>query len=292
MPGASRESLPNRGVVRRAVYCDESGISGDHRFYGFGALIMGYQRRGELSATVAELKRYHRAPDGEIKWQHLRAKTYPFYAALVDFFFGEPSMFFHCIVVERSWVNTKLYHGGSFDLARRKHFTQFLSNKIARMKRVHRGRQLEVRVYLDRIPSSYAKAGEAMEVIGNRTVNKLTPLADFAESVNTINALTECDSHDYLGIQVCDLLLGAVVDTWNERSTNEFKAKLKVRLAEHLGWPDLRSDTIPAERKFNIWRLTDQVGKDQVRPVETRAVKLKKPLPLPRHVPPGQRTAG
>ena len=41
------------GVVRRAIFCDESGISGDHDFYGFGAVIMAYQRRGQFSADVA-----------------------------------------------------------------------------------------------------------------------------------------------------------------------------------------------------------------------------------------------
>lgn len=279
---AEESSGASLGVVRRAVYCDESGISGDHDFYGFGALIMGYQRRGDFSAAIAELRRTHRAPTDEIKWSKTNARTFAFYAALVDYFFGEPSLFFHAMVVERAWVNIKLYHGGSFDLARRKHFTQFLSNKIARMKDVHRRRRLEVRVYVDKLPTGYSKAGEAMEIISNRTVNKLTPLANFAEKINTIDSLTECDSHDYLGIQVSDLLLGAVVDTWNDRSTNEYKAKLKKRMAWHIGWTDLRSDTIPVERKFNVWRLTDQVRKNQIRPVKTRSVQLRKPLPLPR----------
>jgi hypothetical protein len=274
------QSANHVGVVRRALYCDESGISADHSFYGFGALIMGYQRRGEFAALAAELRKKHRAPADEIKWTKTKAKTFPFYRALVDYFFQEPSMFFHCMLVERAWVNTRLCHGGSFDLARRKHFTKFLADKVGRIKQKHRGRELEVRVYVDKIPSSYAKAGEVMEIVGNRMINKLSPLVHFAEKVDAINSLTECDSHDYLGIQLCDLLLGAVVDTWNDRSRNEFKSKLKTRIAWHLGWEDLSSDTMPEERKFNVWRLTDQVRKGE-RPVKTRPTNLRKPLPGP-----------
>lgn len=267
------------GVVRRAIFCDESGISGDHDFYGFGAVIMAYQRRGQFSAAVARLRKECRAPDNEIKWTKTGRVNLPFYEALVDYFFEQPFLFFHCMVVERAWVKTKLYHGGSFDLARRKHFTQLLSNKIARIKRVHHGRPTEIRVYVDKLPSPYAKAGETMAIIGDRIVNKLTPLGDFAERVKVIDSLTECESRDYLGIQLADLLVGAVVDTWNERSSNPQKAKLKARIASRLGWKDLRSDTMPHERKFNIWRLTDQIRDGQTRPVDTRRVELATPLP-------------
>jgi hypothetical protein len=280
----STPSEPKRvvRVLRRALFCDESGISGDHDFYGFGVLIMGYQRRGKLSADVDQLRRANGGAADEIKWSKTNRLNFAFYSALVDYFFSQPFLFFHCMVVERAWVNTKLYHKGSFDLARRKHFTQLLSNKIARVKAVHQGRKIEVRVYVDKLPSPYSKASEVMQIIGSRMVDKLTPLGDFAEGVDSINSLTECDSHDYLGIQLADLLLGAVVDSWNQRSTNPYKGKLKSRIASHLGWRDLRSDTIPAERKFNVWRLTDQIRKGQKRPTKTRTVVLRKPLPIPR----------
>jgi hypothetical protein len=267
------------GVVRRAIYCDESGIGGAQKHYGFGALFMAYQRRGDFAADLAAMQKEHRWPGDEIKWNKCSSSNLSFYKELVDYFFSQSFLFFHCIIVERAWVKIRQYHDGSFDLARRKHFTQFLSNKLARIARVHPKREIWTRVYVDRIPSAYTKAGEAMHVIGNRSARKLAPLSHLAAEAGPIDGIFECDSKDQLGIQLCDLLLGAVVDTWNQGSTSAHKSALRRHIATYLGWDDLRSDTVPAERKFNIWWLTDQVKAGQSRPVVTRRVELKHPLP-------------
>lgn len=267
------------GVVKRAFFCDESGISGDLKHYGFGALVMGYQRRGEFAAAMARIREEHGRPDEEIKWNKCSRSNAAFYRALVDYFFATSGLAFHCIVVERAWVNTQLYHNGSYDLARRKHFTQFLSNKVAAIARVNPGRQLWTRVYVDKIASSYEKAGEAVEIIGNRTVSKAVSLSSLAQSLKPIDNVIECDSKKYNGIQLSDLLLGAVIDTWNNRSTSDHKTSLKRHIAGYLGWRDLKSDTTPDQRKFNVWWLTDQINPGQQRPVVTRAVRLVHPLP-------------
>jgi hypothetical protein len=266
----------NPGVVRRAFYCDESGISTNQKHYGFGALVMGYQRRGEF---VADMKRIRGDHPNEIKWNKCSRSNLGLYKELVDYFFKSTSLAFHCIVVERAWVNTRLYHDGSYDLARRKHFTKFLTNKVAGLVKLHKGRDLWTRVYADRIPSTYAKARETIEIIANRAVNQTVPLAKLAEPVKTIDSVIECDSEEYDGIQLCDLILGAVIDTWNESTTSSHKAELKRHIAGYVGWPDLKSDTRPSERKFNIWWLTDQIKPGDTRPVETRNVSLRYPLP-------------
>jgi hypothetical protein len=265
-------------MLKRAIFCDESGFSGGHKYYCFGALVMGYQRRGYFAAEMAALRKMHRRLDDEVKWNKCSRSNVEFYLALVEYFFKNPNLSFHCMVVDRSWVDTKAYHDGSLELARRKHFTQFLSNKIVALKAAYPGRKLWTRVYVDQLPYSYRKSGEAIEVIGNRLANKLGSLNDLARDVKPINSVIECDSKRYNGIQLCDLLLGAVSDTWNESSTADHKAEVKRVIARYLGWPgDLRSDTRPEARKFNVWWLTDQFA-DQ-RPIDTRPVKLLVPLP-------------
>jgi len=216
-------------------------------------------------------------PDEEFKWNKVSRSNCRFYRALVDYFFRTYFLSFHCVIVEKAWVNTRLYHDGSVDIARRKHFTQFLSTKIAAMQRAHGGRDIKTRIYVDKIASPYAKAGEAIEVIGNHTIRKKNSLVDAAADIKPIEFLKECDSKEYNAIQLCDLLLGAVVDTWNQSSSSDHKAELREHIASYLRWPDLRSDTVPAERKFNIWWLTDQIGRGQRR-VKTRSVQLHYPL--------------
>lgn len=244
---------------------------------------MGYQRRGDFAADIGRIRNDHGRPDEEVKWNKCSRSSLGFYKALVDYFFKASSLSFHCMVVERAWVKTREHHDGSIDLARRKHFTKFLSNKIVALTRAYPGREIQTRVYVDKIPSSYAKAGEAMEIIGNRMTDQAFGLGAVANEIKRIERITECDSKRYNGIQLCDLLLGAVVDTWNEGSTADHKAELKRHIASYLGWNDLRSDTRPKERKFNIWWLTDQIKPEQRRPIETRTVSLRHPLP-PRRI--------
>ena len=66
------------------------------------------------------------------------------------------------------------------------------------------------------------------------------------------------DSKDTPSIQLCDFLLGAVMDAWQEEASSREKKKLQKLIALYLGWPDLRADTRPIERKFNIWYFHDQ----------------------------------
>jgi hypothetical protein len=241
--------------------------------------MMGYQRRGEFAAGVRDLQGRFKRPPDEIKWNKCSSSNVAFYEALIDFFFERPWLFFHCMIVERAWVDVHRLHDGSYDLARRKHFTGFLANKLTRIVQVHHGRPVAVRVYVDTIPSAYAKAAEAVNIIANRSVLKTEPGASTVDLKGPIEAVIECDSKSQMGIQICDLLLGAVVDSWNKGSSAAHKAHLQARIAEHLGWPGLSFDTYPVERKFNVWWLTDQCRPGQIRPVEARGVRLKKPLP-------------
>lgn len=73
---------------------------------------------------------------------------------------------------------------------------------------------------------------------------------------------------------MCDVLLGACMDAWNSNAVRPEKDEIKAKIAGYLGWPDLRSDTRPDERKFNIWYLLDP---RRPRPVTTRAVNLRVP---------------
>src|SRR5262249_37810760 len=78
---------PSPGRVERALFCDESGIAGNQKHYGFGALIMGYQRRGDFARKMAELRKLTPHPDDEVKWNKGSAGNLGFYKQLIDYFF-------------------------------------------------------------------------------------------------------------------------------------------------------------------------------------------------------------
>ena len=79
------EDGPPPGVRRLAFYCDESGIGGNLPHYGFGALIMQYQRRGQF---ISEFGALANGRDwGEVKWNKTSNGNLGYFKRIVDYFF-------------------------------------------------------------------------------------------------------------------------------------------------------------------------------------------------------------
>lgn len=72
----------------------------------------------------------HFAPS-EVKWTKVKSATEPFFLALVDEFFKRNWLMFHAFIFSKAEVDLD-HHEGDWDLARRKHFTLMLANKIKR----------------------------------------------------------------------------------------------------------------------------------------------------------------
>ena len=251
------------------IACDESGVDGA-RYYGFGSIWMKWQRRGDFSKLVSDLREKHHYHD-EIKWQKAHSKQFrSFYLELIELFFKREWLAFHCIIIKKSDVK-KEYHQGDYDLARRKHFNLLLNSKIKSVLKAHPNRECQFRVVVDPIASRYKKADEASHIIVNNQINQVTRLSDVIDSYVTK------DSKTSVQIQLCDLLLGAVMAAWQKKATSEGKILIQREISDYLGWIDLEADTNPSERKFNIWYFYDKnLGP---REVKTRTVRLKYPLP-------------
>jgi hypothetical protein len=234
---------------------------------------MKYQRRGDFYRDFSELVAKHEMTR-ECKWSSATSMKYlDFYKELIEYYFFRQWLVFHCLVVRRESVAKKEFHENSWDLARRKHFTMLLTNKMRRALQRYPEREQEFRVYVDEIASSYGKADEAVQVISNNVLNQRF------RNTSPVKAVITRDSANTPPIQLCDLLLGAVMETWQQRNTNRTRDAVRASIAEHLGWPRLDSDTHKSERKFNIWYFLDTTR--EPRRVRTREVKLKYPYPSP-----------
>lgn len=197
---------------------------------------MKYQRRGDFSRIVRELRDRHQFYE-EIKWQKAHSKRYAdFYADLIEMFFRHPWLAFHCIVIEKSKVN-KSFHNGDIDLARRKHFTKLITTKISNVISAHSLRESVFRVEVDPIASRYKKADEEFHVIANNILKGKFGRADIITSVVTK------DSRNSENIQISDFLLGAVMCAYQGKATSEAKLKITESVASYLGWDDLQHDT-------------------------------------------------
>lgn len=244
------------------VACNQAGAVGESH-YGFGTLWMRYDRRGDFSGAVVAM-REDSGCSQEFEWATIRrGASYRFSQRFVDYFFATQGLAFHCLVIERAIVNLSC-HADDFDLAQRKHFTMLLANKIRAVIK-KRGPRQEFRVWVSPIPSRYEKAAEAVEVITSNIV------AELSQRKPNITVTTR-SSAQTPAIQLCDLLLGAVIGAWNQDVGNQEKARLEKQIAGHLGWPDLRADTFNTDRKLNIWKFHDPV-REPVRSATTRPTK-------------------
>lgn len=266
MTTTSEEPQALPGYKNYLVYCDESGQSGK-KYYGFGSLWMPWERRGDFTGLVGKLREKH-GYSREIKWSKVDSRNLAFYRDLVESFFQRKWLMFHCLVGRKGYID-RAFHPGGYDEALRKHFAMLIRNKIRFFS--EGDPQKAYHIVVDKLPSSYEKADEAAHVIVNHTLQKdmgFTP----------IHNLVTRDSKTTAGIQVADVLLGAVVTEWNEEQAGDAKIALRDWVAEHLGWRHLRADTRHWEWKFNIWYFHAD-GPEREREARTWTPNLKYPMP-------------
>jgi hypothetical protein len=110
-----------------------------------------------------------------------------------------------------------------------------------------------------------------MEIISNNVLNQ-----EF-RNVSPVTSVVSRNSHDTPTIQLCDLMLGAVMEGWHKRVLNPTKQAVRTEIARHLGWKNLDADTHEAEGKFNVWYFHDPTR--EARQVRTRNVRLLYPYP-------------
>lgn len=244
------------------IYCDESGVHGT-RLTGFGTLWMTYERRGDFQKLWQDLHLQY-FPPSEVKWEKVKRQTYPFFEALVDEFFARRWLMFHGLIISKAEVDLSL-HENDWDLAKRKHFTLLLANKIRRFAT----RQKHYLIRVDPMHSSYAKADEAAGVI----LHNIMEQAPSLHGSRTIHSVRTVDSKDTPGVQLSDLLIGAVMAARHGDIESEPKHALIRRIGYHLGWDDLKADTMPSAQKFNIWRFWDPTSGTPRPEVTRRATK-------------------
>ncbi len=264
--------IMDSGKLKWHIACDESGTDGA-KYYGFGSLWMKWQRRGDFTREINQLRKFHNF-DREIKWKKSHDRKYfNFYEDLIDYFFKKNWLAFHCILIRKSIVN-KDFHEGDYDLARRKHFNELITNKIGNVLKAHRNRECEFRVDVDPIASRYKKADEEFHIIAN---HKLKKSYGIDKAIGTV--ITK-DSKNSEQIQISDFFLGAVLSAWQGKASSPQKMKIQRLISNYIGWPHLNFDTYPSARKFNIWYFYDRsLGP---REVEPRNVSLRYPLPTRR----------
>ena len=232
--------------MERIAFADESGTHGNPNCYSIGVVSLD-------AAYREEFERYFRSKllthgvQGEAKWTKVRESHGLINFALVALYsiLHSRTACFDVMV-----VNTSVFRNwNSLRMTREDAFYQtytYLLRHIA--KRANRPSE----IYVDDCDDSYAKRDEMIEHIGN---NMLAQLA----GKGRLTGVHKADSRAYVGIQVADVLTGAVNAAHARRFDPEFTPHLGKqlaieRLAKMVGWNDLCYDTFPSN-KFNVWHF-------------------------------------
>jgi hypothetical protein len=235
-------------AVTRVAFADESGITSKFRCYGIGIVTVQQSDRDSLESNVRELKLRHGVL-GEAKWKKVSNGhgTINFVLDCLSLILTSPSATFDAMVVRKDLFNN--WQGGV--LQREKAFYQtytLLLQHIA--KRVNES----LEVWVDGKSDHYPKYDEVMRAIGNRMLSKLAVKG-------SLGTITKASSHDTIGIQLADVLIGAINTAHllriQEISIHNGKRLAIARLARQLGWDHLGYDTFP-HAKFNVWHFPVQ----------------------------------
>lgn len=229
------------------VYCDEScHLEHDESsVMGFGAIAVD---KGSPRAIAKELhalkERAHCR--GELKWTKVSAKNSGFYCDLVDFFFSRPELSFRALIVNgKDRLDHALYNEGSHDLFYYKMYFYLLRNII------EYDPQKELRVYIDiKDTKSSIKVRELRNVLCSN-------FHDF--DGKKITRIQQIRSHESELLQLSDFLLGAIVYDSRKLSGNVAKLSVIKRIEQHVRH-NLRSNTAPWEKKFNLYHFWPRKG--------------------------------
>jgi hypothetical protein len=239
-------------VADRIAFADESGTHGNTKCYGIGVVSVAADRLEAFNATFERLKQEHGCAH-EIHWGDINRSHGLINLGLqwLDMILRSETVRFDAII-----VNTREYRNWSERSPGRERAFYVTYTELLK----HMAKQLgqKIRVFIDNRPAAYDKHDEAMEIIANRMLANM-------ESTGTLTDVAKVESVDYPGVQVADMITGAVTSAHRlyldpTMPLNHGKRLAIARMAGVLGWDHLHYDTLP-DSSFNIWHF----------PVEYRA---------------------
>lgn len=238
-------------VGSRIAFADESGTEWSSKCYAIGALSLDARRLDGLNRCFLESKQRHGLGNHEVHWKKL-ANSHGLVNFCIEWFsrvLRSSSARFDVIVVNTTLYEDWMARDGDREQAFYKTYTQLL-------RCLPRDSGASVDVRIDDRKDGYAKHDEAMLRIGNNMLAQL-------QSAVSLSAITKVSSREHPGVQLADVLTGAVRSAHAilldpKYSPNSGKRLAIERMARVVGWDGLHFDTFPPGRnksRLNIWHF-------------------------------------
>jgi len=228
---------------RLTVFCDETGAH-DCQYFGWGSIWCPSEAVPELNHALDSFCKKSNQ-NNELKWS--RTGACDARRAAIQWFFETPWLCFQSMWVRRSALGALTRRNSTF--AYRKLLYAMLGARMHQFNQLPGGpREFEVRA--DQVdgqdPARTRKEFRLLQgVCASQSPGIQRLLIDFER----------VDSREHRGVQLADLLVGAVGSSW-EGYPSGTKRTICRAIAHHLGWQDLRAKT-ENNLKFHIWMPAD-----------------------------------
>ena len=220
------------------VYIDESGHTDDpsSNTMVLGALWLSVPQLSLFTDAIRTIKKKHDiASHKEIKWTKVSPAKFDYYKDLVDVFFAVEQVNYRAVVIDKSIVDYETYNKTRDDF--------YYSMTYILVRTIAEKRYGDMRLFLD-----YKDAWS-----GIRT----TKLADYLNNTSSLNGKSlsaqPVRSHEVVGLQLSDLLTGAVMyaNKPQEKQESSAKKELIAHIEQHSG-QKLTCGTPYSSEKINI----------------------------------------
>ncbi len=227
------------------IYCDEScHLENDNQpVMLIGAVWCLKAEVQRISDEIRKLKEIHNA-SGELKWSKVCPSKLDFYLELVDYFFGESTLNFRCLIVrDKSNLDHDYFNMGDHDSFYYKMYYQMLLPILKESNQYN--------IFLDIKDSrSATKVNFLREVLCNTFRDYDKKLIPLIQNVR---------SHEVHLIQLADFFIGAVGYRYRyDPPTSKAKKEIIDKISSYFGG-SLKTSTPPWEAKFNLFIFTPRI---------------------------------
>jgi uncharacterized protein (UPF0248 family) len=225
------------------VYCDESSpeVLWDkkaNKFLVLGSIWIPSDYRKEFKDSIKQIKTKYNYRN-EIKWNKVCPSNLAFYLELIEYFFSTDNTRFRAIMVEAEKVNMIKFHNDDSELSFYKFYYQLLHHWILDFN--------DYSIFIDhKVNKDFSRIHKLKDVLSK---------ANLFSSVENVQALP---SHELVGIQLADLLMGALNGKVNGKTTSEAKHTVIKKIEEFLGKEI--APTPKAEINFNVFKINLEGG--------------------------------
>jgi hypothetical protein len=225
-------------VTTYNLYCDESShLEKDgHPFMVLGTVWCSAEKSHEIFQRLKEIKARHGlSPRFEVKWTKVSPALLAFYRDYLDYFFDDDHVHFRALIADKRGLRHDRF-GQTHDDWYYKMYFNLLKVLLTPGDRY--------RIYLDvKDTRGGTKLEKLHEVLSNN-------MYDFDRKA--VERLQQVRSHEIEGLQLADLLMGAINYANREATGSAAKRALVERVRERSRYALTRT-TLVREQKLNLF---------------------------------------